>query len=1099
MKTFHVKPLPLALFVAFAGTCSFPASAALLTLSPAPLFVTSATKANVLLILDNSNSMDETATGEAAPCVSAKCGSASPLSKSEIARGAAKSIVSNYTGKINLGLMAYQQATNSLRQLHNSPYDVSYNPADYNSAWTGNRASPTNKRFRAVNPTSAGDYVYYNIALPFYSSSNDGNAFCYSDTATAAANATHPEGFWNTEVFPGGPWDKYRCYSTKTGTSNVLPAMDGTGASAAGYSTLKYAGATFSATDSDIAQSIYDFGRFLTWTHVGPTWFANTSPGRGYLHVTVDDLNGAKATAVNTKLGTSQFVTNGPTDATLPLQNAGLTPMEGTLLTAKDYFAGSLTATAEGGSKPAPPAACGKDFVVYLTDGMPSTRADGSTTGVTVAQAADAAYALKTATRPVKTYMVGFALPYGVPAGALDTIAASGGTGAAFDANDSSSLNSAFGTIFNDILAQSGAAAAVALTSGSVIAGGKVFQGGFNSADWSGDLTAYNIDSTTGAITTIAWRAGPLLNTQDFNTGRSILTFKPSSKKGIPFRWPSAPASPTVSELDSGQILALNTNATGTVDDDGANRLDFLRGKTGIAGYRGRPISVLGDLVGSAPAYVGPPSFNYPESIASASYAAFRAANASRVPMIYVGANDGMMHAFDATTGLEKLAYVPSLVYRNLPQLTSTSYTHRYFVDGSPSVVDVFYGGAWKTVLVASLGQGGQGLFALDVTNPAAFNETNAPTLVRWEFTDPDLGYVNGQPSLVKMNNGKWAAVFGSGYNNSEADGSASTTGYAYLFVVDIETGILIEKISTKVGTPGTPNGLATPALVDEDGDGDVDYAYAGDLLGNMWKFDLTTSNSNQWKVAYGSSTVPEPLFVAKDAGGVRQPITSSPDLTRHFSGDGFLVYFGTGKYLEAGDLATTSKQTFYSVWDKIITPSTISGRAELQEQTITSTVIAGKTYRVSSSNTVNWATRRGWYMDLPDAGERTVSDAVIFGNRVLFTTLIPNTAACGSGGTGWLMELDAISGSAVAGPTFDVDGNGVVDTADYVGSPGVYGSGVKQNAIPSAVKLQKNAGGTTNNSSLLKRLSLSDKTVGTEINKSPSVLYKASWRQIFE
>lgn len=1148
MTTFNSKPLSLALLAAFSAGYYGVASGALLSLSQVPLFVTSATKANVLLVLDNSNSMDEDATGAAA-------GSASATSKSEIARNAAKTIVTNYTGQINMGLMAYQQYVSGsdpdpvrLQQLHNSPYDVSYNPANYDPAYSGNRDSLT-KRFRIPNPTSPGNYVHYNVALPFYQSTNGGNGYCYSQTAN----------FDNgSEAYPGGPWDTYRCYSTKTGISDFLPAANGSNAATGGYAGSTFS-TSFSPTDSDLAQGILDFGRFNTYHWVSPTWFSNSNPGRGYLHVPVGDLNSAKVTALNTKLGTSQFVTNGATDSTLPLQNAGLTPIEGTFNTAKDYFAGNLTVAAEGGPQPAPPSSCGKDFVVFLTDGLPSTSAVGDPQTVpatAIAAAATAAGNLFTASRPVKSYIVGFALPYGTTPGILDTIAASGGTGTAFDASDTTTLQSAFGSIFSSILAQSGAAAAVALTSGSVVAGGKIYQGQFNSSDWSGDLVAYNTNPTTGAITTEAWKAGTVINSQNYDTGRKIITFKPSAtlgSQGIPFRWPADPVNPTATELDVSQVSALNTNASNVNDGDGANRLNFLRGQTGISGFRARLASVLGDLVNSAPAYVGAPAFNYSDTLEAASYNAFQTTYANRTPIVYVGANDGMLHGFDASStwsdtdplvdsdldgdltndhdvsvntansGKEVLAYVPSKVYANLSKLTSSTYSHRYFVDGSPTIVDTFYSGAWHTTLVSPLGAGGQGLFALDVTNPSNFTEANASSIVRWEYNDDDLGYVADRAKIVKLNTGAWAAVFSNGYNNSEADGSASTTGYAYLYVVDIGTGALIAKISTKAGTVASPNALTTPTLVDIDGDGDVDYAYAGDLLGNVWKFDLCKPNGSGvcastatgWDVAFGTAAAPLPLFVAMDSSSNPQPITSAIEVTRHFSGDGYQLYFGTGQYLEAADIATTGQQTFYSLWDQAVSPSRITGgRSDLQQHTINGPfTVSGNDYRTTSNDAVDWAppvnasgTKRGWYMDLPTSGERAVSKPTLYSGRILFTTLIPDSAVCASGGTGWIMEVDAVTGNPLAGgPTFDVDGDGDVDTDDDLGTPGVYPSGVKTSSIPSAVTVQKNltspvqpVNKITSQSAVNAAAGVGG-AVGMNKNAPVPLSSRTSWRQIFE
>ena len=1137
MTTFIHKPLSLALAAALGAGYYGMASGALLSLSQVPLFITSGSKANVLLIFSNSNAMDEDPTGLAV-------GSADPTSKSEIARMAARSLVTNYTGQINMGLMAYQQSGVAHDWLNQSPYDASYDPANYDPAWTGARDSATHKKYKMPNPTSpnalgacttAGgtkvDCIYYNVNLPYYSGTplGTGNMFCYG---TSSSGSSYP-------TFPGN-YTGYTCSSTKTGTSDAAP-----GTSGAGYGSESPA--SFGPSESDYAQAIDDFGQRNASTDSGPTWFSNGSPGKGYLHVPIANLDTTQAAKLNVKLATSVVPTlnsgtwnDNPTSISggniwnnpnAPLINAGLSPITGTFMTAKDYFNGATAnfGAAQGGAQGAPATSCGKDFVVFLTNGLPSVTAAGVKMGAAdyvpgqpfaageVTNSIAAVTALNGGSRPVKTYVIGFALPeftnnYFIanPPNPLDQMAVAGGTTSASYANSLTSLNSTFNTIFSSIITQSGAAAAVAMTSGSVVAGGKIYQGQFNSSDWSGDLIAYNTDSTTGAVTTVAWQAGTVLNSQDYDTVRNIITYKPSTASGIPFR---------LASLDASQVTALASNPSlnaSNPSDTTANRLNYLRGQTGISGFRPRLISVLGDVVNSAPSYVGAPAFNYPDNLEAASYYSFRTTHSSRMPMLYVGANDGMMHGFDAATGQEKLAYVPSKIYGNLAQLTSPNYSHRYYVDGSPTIVDTFYSSAWHTTLVASLGAGGQGLYSLDVTNPSSFSEANASSIVKWEYSDADLGYVYGQPSIVKLNTGAWAAVFSNGYNNSEADGSASTTGYAYLYIVDIGTGALIKKISTGTGSTTTPNALATPTLVDRDADGDVDYAYAGDLQGNMWKFDLCdenpqhvcASNASGWDLAYGTT----PLFVAQDASNNRQPITSAVEVSRHFSGDGYQLYFGTGKYLESVDIATNNTQSFYSVWDMELSPSTITGRSELQMQTIDTTVtVSGKVYRTSSANSVDWVdtinntgTKRGWYMDLPATGERVVSDSALFSNRILFTTLIPDSATCSGGGIGWLMELDSVTGMALGGPTFDIDGDGVVTALDDLGPAGSYASGVQKGSIPSAVRMQKNPGGPGGGSmnkwtSMSKKNKTTNSSLENEQNSLPPIQNRSSWRQIFE
>ena len=208
-------------------------------------------------------------------------------------------------------------------------------------------------------------------------------------------------------------------------------------------------------------------------------------------------------------------------------------------------------------------------------------------------------------------------------------------------------------------------------------------------------------------------------------------------------------------------------------------------------------------------------------------------------------------------------AYVPSPVYADLPKLTDLAYNHRYYVDGSPTVGDVFYNGAWHTLLVAGMRAGAKGIFALDVTDPTRFSEANAASIVRWEFQDPDLGYVFGQPLLVKTNNGRWSVVVSGGYNVGNAN------GHAFLFVIDAENGTLVAKIDTGAGTAASPNGLSAPAAIDINGDGIADFAYAGDLDGNVWKFDLFSTTPGSWALSNGGM----PLFAA----GAGHAITGRP------------------------------------------------------------------------------------------------------------------------------------------------------------------------------------------------------------------------------
>ena len=406
-------------------------------------------------------------------------------------------------------------------------------------------------------------------------------------------------------------------------------------------------------------------------------------------------------------------------------------------------------------------------------------------------------------------------------------------------------LVDSFNKAINETLARTSSGAAVALNSASLDANSRLYQARFNSGDWSGTVLAFDIDQTTGAVKTPqVWNAGALLTTKvqgsGWDSNRVVISF--DGTDGIPFRWDS---------LSASMQSALNQNGQGVPDavgsEQGQARLQYLRGSEQHEGtgnnYRVRGGGKLGDIVNSAPVFVGAPAFNYPDNLEADPYSTFRMAKQNRTPMVYVGANDAMLHGFNADNGAEQIAYVPLAVFPRLTRLTARSYPHRFFVDGPPTVGDTFFGNAWHTVLVGGLRNGGQAIYALDVTDPAQFSEANAASLALWEFTDADdadLGYTYSRPAIVRMHNGRWAAIFGNGYNNTEADGNASATGNAVLFIVDIEGGSLIKKIDTTVGTAADPsgnnrpNGLATPAPVDVDGDRIVDYIYAGDLFGNM-------------------------------------------------------------------------------------------------------------------------------------------------------------------------------------------------------------------------------------------------------------------------
>lgn len=645
-----------------------------------------------------------------------------------------------------------------------------------------------------------------------------------------------------------------------------------------------------------------------------------------------------------------------------------------------------------------------------------------------------------------------------------------------------SQVVTAIGETISAIADRTGSSASVATNSGMLSSESFLYQARFDSSDWSGQLLAFQINQDGSIEPSPAWNAASVLNGQNYNSGRTVLTWSPDADEsgaGVAFRWPGSHQQPDDdTELSSAQVEALLAYAPFPADTADAGEIasnqaygqaltDYLRGQRSneVSGYGFRHRNtVLGDIVNSDPRYVGPPRFHYADNMAPKPYSAFRQYYDDRQTMVYVGANDGMLHGFNEETGAEMLAYVPQSVFRNLPELSRDDYSHRFFVDGGINIVDAYLSGvsdpagtgtgAWRSVLAGALGKGGQGVFALDVTNPSGFSENGAGDLVLWEFSDADdadLGYTYGRPQIARMSNGRWAAVFGNGYNNTEADGAVSATGHAALFIVDLETGELIRKISTESGSTTTPNGLATPVMIDESGDQVVDTIYAGDLQGQLWKFDVSAGNTGQWDVAHSQGGNPLPLFTT-EAG---QPITAQPQVARHpYGRDGFMLYFGTGKYLELGDNSPTGEptQAFYGIWDDGDASEVDSSdllQQHIENQYVESYDTDGDdveetdyTLRDVSDIAIDFTQHQGWKIDLVpqqilgvdnsnNFGERQVSDAVVRDGRIIFTTLLPSQSPCEFGGSSFVMQLDYANGGRLEFPAFDLNADGSFDDSD--------------------------------------------------------------------
>ena len=564
-----------------------------------------------------------------------------------------------------------------------------------------------------------------------------------------------------------------------------------------------------------------------------------------------------------------------------------------------------------------------------------------------------------------------------------------------------------------------------------------IFQARFNSIDWSGEVLAFEINPD-GSIGNLRWNSNsgvPAHASRNITVGRGNLA--PAA-----FRW---------DQLTAAQQAALNIGSGGVPDGLGAQRVDWLRGANTGEIRNGGPFRdrtrLFGDIVNSAPSFVAAANFGYDRlpvgSPGRDSYQSFRASNQLRRRMVYIGANDGMLHALDAETGVEQWAHIPTELVTNLARLSDPNYRHRFYMDGHPIVGDAYLNSAWKTVLVAPTGAGGRSVVAIDVTDP----ENLGAGSVMWEFSHPDLGSVIGRPSIARMANGEWAAIFSNGYDVDRP---------ARLFVVRLEDGSLIRTISTvrtadEASAPA--NGLSPPFPVDLNGDAIADLIYAGDLFGNLWKFDVSANNAAAWGVMYSAAGRPRPLTTVCASGDVagpfdcpadqRQPITGRP-VAGLGPGVGIGVYFGTGKFFEVGDnlvSASDVRQSFYAIFDQNTggDADRVAGRSQLKAQNIVDEVAAfGQEFRLTSNLPLD-PSYRGWLIDLvsPVRGfesERVVSDPVLRAGRVIFTTLIPDPDPCEAGGSSWLMELETFSGGRPGGPVLDINGDGKVDAQDLIG-----------------------------------------------------------------
>lgn len=568
---------------------------------------------------------------------------------------------------------------------------------------------------------------------------------------------------------------------------------------------------------------------------------------------------------------------------------------------------------------------------------------------------------------------------------------------------------------------------------------------------WTGDVTGYISTTSEGSTVSAAtgstpWHAQLQLDTLTqatsgstivgWNTGRRIVTWNGSA--GVPFRY---------SSLSASEQSAMNAS------NYGSSLVNYLRGDKSNEGTLFRSRShILGDIVDSSAVLLqGPLSTSYTETN-NPGYTAFTTSVADRQPVIYVGANDGMLHAFEgdfltATSsntvtggGSELFAYVPSLLYQgpnstplvnglpalaNLNGVSTNNFSHHFYVDATPQVADVDFtyvsnGNAapttssstadWHTILVGGLGKGGKGIYALDVTSvPKAVDTTSSSSVetteagkVLWEYTDADMGYTYGAPLIVKTRKYGWVVIVTSGYDNTS--GSDSLQGHGILYVLNIKTGTLIQKIDTGVGSTSSPAGMTQATAFTQDvTDGTIDQVYAGDLLGNVWRFDLSESALDSSGAVTGSYSSPTLFATLADSSGNTQPITTAPRVEESLSSSGLStlrwVFVGTGQFLDISDLTNTQQQTMYALRDGSgSTPSTTGLPLTRSVLTANTNLLTGLSLSDSSL---------GWYYDLTNSAgsnggtERiVVNPAAAAGAGIIaWATVIPSSDPCSLGG----------------------------------------------------------------------------------------------------
>jgi type IV pilus assembly protein PilY1 len=1086
------------------GVCwAVPLCASALTFPTYPLLGGGAPlNSNVLVLYDNSVSMDY----ELNPS-DVFIGGNDPKSRSNISRNILRNLIANYSDQFNWGVEIF----NTYGSTHNCL------DKDNPSADTG---------LCGVYTGYEGDsstMVFTNDCAGGISKSNGGlKCIPNPEPANGYAYITYHTGAVGKSAYFIGPYYKkwsWGMYAVGDSTGNLIDIFDHHN---------NVTSWNIGDDNSTAFSSVNDFSIPTMGAGTNPhSWYGCIDAGNGncvtskeprllYMNdgwVFMQNFSGmgkisepiSVSSVSHNKILSDLMASETPNINSKEIKNASFqTPLMGSFITAKQYYSGLYN----GYNSPIN-SKCQQNYVLLTTDGWPTADSSGNvypiseTVGANTGKAFTDLYPQVSALRNVnfngdlydiKTFVLGMGDVLNNPDGVngLNNMAQQGGTEKAYMANDELSMSLAFNDIVDRLsrgipLRQSNGRIALSLSRDASKT--NVYKATFSNANinvWQGNLIKSTPQLFTPASGLVNYTLGDIT---DFNTGaagllknnminghsRQIITGVSGSSKngvrGVPFLWDTLDA--------SAQKMMLNPSDNASV---GQSRVNYIRGDrsnersaTNMSGFRKRDITVLGDIIDSSPLFVGPSLGGYSDSDFSSkvpSFKSFYQSVLSRQGMVYVGANDGMLHGFNADSLEEIFAFIPNSVLSKVKSLSASTYRHDFYVNASPLVADaVIPSRGWSTELIGFCGNGGTGLFALDITSPdntkpsISLNhaEANAKNIVLWELNsaiDRDIGYIINQGQINRgqgglsmqqavMSNGRPAIVVGNGYNSPN-----NTTG---LFVVylDVEGGKPAYK---KIMIPGVQGGLSTPTVIDMDYDGVADYAYAGDLQGNIWRFDLRDKDDKKWKA-------PFKLFQVVDSKSAKVvPITTAPSVSLHCSQLGLLVVVGTGKYLEADDnkssYADGHADYLIGLLDKRdITSSTFSDMLNSPKKNnspikasdlVMQSYLQGSFVNTSPSpnnvagslllttdNKVDWNSgKRGWmlqlYNETPNSA-RIIVPPYTYNGVLYFNTISPGvSSSCDpSNVVVTAQALNACTGQPPQDVIFDLNYDGVADTSD--------------------------------------------------------------------